>query len=91
MIEVHSTGEETYSVNVIAAENTNHEVMLEDWYYMKLTDGQILPEELIERSFEFLLERESGAEIMEIFDLCLIQNNFPEYEKTMKRELRKKI
>ena len=41
------------------------------------------PEELVRRSFEFLLQRESKESILREFDLSVIQRYFPEYDQTM--------
>jgi hypothetical protein len=45
--------------------------------------GKVSEEALIERSFEFLLERESNTSILSHFDLPVIDKYFPEYEKTI--------
>ncbi|GAC1668322.1 MAG: hypothetical protein PVS2B1_26060 [Candidatus Dormibacteraceae bacterium] len=42
-------------------------------------------ESLVERSFEFLLERESPAAILPTFDLSVIQQHFPEYDAAFRR------
>lgn len=49
-------------------------------YYKKLTGGKISREELVRKSFEFLLEREGPQSILPEFDLPTIQKYFPEYE-----------
>lgn len=41
------------------------------------------PEELIRRSFEFLLQRESKESILREFDLSVIQRYFPEYDQAI--------
>jgi hypothetical protein len=41
------------------------------------------PEELVRRSFEFLLDRESKESILREFDLSVIQRYFPEYDQAM--------
>ena len=38
-------------------------------------------EDLVARSFEFLLEREPAASILETFDLSVIPRYFPEYDR----------
>jgi len=63
---------------------TNHVVSLDDSYYMDLTGGKVGKEELIKESFEFLLEREPKETILSKFDLSVIQQYFPEYEKTIR-------
>lgn len=54
-------------------------------YYLKLTGGKIAPETLVEKSFEFLLEREGPGSILPEFDLPAINHYFPEYEETIKQ------
>jgi len=53
-------------------------------YYQILTGGEISREELIKRSFEFLLEREPKESILPKFNLKIIKNYFPEYEEKIK-------
>lgn len=55
-------------------------VTLTDDYYSLLTAGSITPQELIERSFAFLLTREPPSSILAEFDLKLINTYFPEFE-----------
>jgi hypothetical protein len=40
-------------------------------------------EMLVQKSFEFLLERESNTSILRSFDLPVIQRYFSEYERTI--------
>ncbi len=82
-IEVAKKDPETFEVTVRASTTTTHTVKLSADYYQKLTGGRVSPETLIEKSFEFLLERESNTMILSRFDLPLIGRYFPEYEKTM--------
>ena len=42
-------------------------------------------ESLVERSFEFLLEREPPNAILPRFDLSVIQQYFPEYDAAFRR------
>jgi len=83
MINVEKTGNETFKVTVNSASTTTHKVTLSDSYYKKLTGGAITPEELIKKSFEFLLEREPNTSILRSFDLPVIGRYFPEYEKVI--------
>ncbi len=82
-IEVARKDPETFEVTVRASTTTTHTVKLSADYYQKLTGGRVSPEALIEKSFEFLLERESNTMILSRFDLPLIGRNNPEYEKTI--------
>lgn len=78
---------ETFEVTVRAAAATTHSVKLEQDYYRRLSGGKVSPETLIEKSFEFLLERESNTMILGRFDLAVIGHYFPEYEKTIVERL----
>jgi hypothetical protein len=46
------------------------------------------PEELLQESFRFLLERESNTSILGSFDLPLIGSYFPEFEQEIRARLR---
>ncbi|MFP4384841.1 MAG: hypothetical protein ACLFST_05240 [Spirochaetia bacterium] len=45
--------------------------------------GHTAKVDLIKKSFEFLLKRESKESILSSFDLPTIQRYFPEYERTI--------
>ena len=82
-ISVIKTGADSYEVTVEAGSTTSHDVALTDVYYQKLTSGRVTPEILIEKSFQFLLARESNTMILSRFDLPLIGRYFPEFERTI--------
>ncbi len=83
LIEVSRKDSKTFVVTVNARTTTTHTVTLEPDYYDKLTGGKVTPEKLIEKSFEFLLERESNTSILSSFDLTLINRYFSAYEKSI--------
>jgi hypothetical protein len=83
-IKIQNVDETTFLVTVAGRATTTHTVTLAAAYCEKLTGGKLPPEELIRRSFEFLLEREPNTSILRRFDLPLIQTYFPEYEKTIR-------
>jgi hypothetical protein len=66
---------------------TSHRVSLAADYYQKLTGGKVAAEELLRKSFEFLLERESKESILREFDLKVIARYFPEYEPEIVKAL----
>lgn len=55
-------------------------VKLTEDYYQQLTNGGINPEDLVEKSFYYLLEREPANSIMSEFNLSDISTYFPNYE-----------
>jgi hypothetical protein len=65
-----------------------HSVTVTPEYLQRLSGSLTSAETLIEKSFEFLLERESDTSILRSFDLPVIQRYFPEYERTITASLR---
>jgi hypothetical protein len=84
MITVNPIDNTTFEVVVDAGTTTTHKVTLKSDYYEKLTNQRVTPEVLVEKSFEFLLERESNTRILSSFDLPVIAQYFPEYERVIK-------
>ncbi len=87
-IRVVNTSAGAYEVTVEGASTTVHSVTVTPEYLQKLTGGRVSAETLIEKSFEFLLERESNTSILSAFDLPVIQRYFSEYERTIASALR---
>ena len=87
MITVEKINDHTFKVTVQGRTTTKHRVTVEPAYYQKLTGGQVTAETLVEKSFEFLLERENNTDILSVFDLPVIGRYFPEYETTIRQRL----
>jgi hypothetical protein len=83
-IQIKALGENRYEVNVDARSPTTHIVTAPEAYAARLTNGALSTEALIEKSFEFLLEREPNTSILRSFELSVIGHYFPEYERTIK-------
>jgi hypothetical protein len=87
-IEVEKIDNSKFRVRVTeAGSETTHDVTLSPNDHTGLTTGKVEPEELVRRSFEFLLEREPKESILTRFDLSVISRYFPEYEREIKRRL----
>lgn len=84
MIKISKIAEGIFEVTVSKESVTNHRVKLSSKVYKDLSDGEISEIDLIKRSFEFLLERESNQSILREFDLEVIENYFPEYPSIFK-------
>ena len=87
MITVNTIDSTSFEVIVEGQTTTTHRVTLTHLYYQKLTNNRVPPEVLVEKSFEFLLDRESNTSILSRFDLPIIERYFPEYEETIKTML----
>ena len=75
-VEVEQAGHQTrHTVTVTAAD-------LARWS-RGVGEGDV--EDLVRRSFAFLLEREPAGSILRTFDLSVIRRYFPEYDQVFKR------
>ncbi len=84
-IDIVEINKETFQVAVIANSETTHEVSVQTAYARKLSAGKVSTAELIKKSFEFLLARESNTSILRKFDLTVIGHYFPEYEQEISK------
>lgn len=76
-----------YKVQIVEDKSTSaHTVEVASDYYKKITGGKITPDDLVIKSFKFLLQREPKEMIMSTFDLPTITRYFPEYEKRIMEE-----
>ena len=88
IIEVEKLDASHFRVRVIEGESeSTHHVTLDPRDHAKLAVAAVQPEELIRKSFEFLLEREPKESILGRFDLSVISRYFPEYEREIKKRL----
>jgi hypothetical protein len=77
-----------FKVTVMEGDSqTEHIVNLNKADHQRLTFGDVKPELLIEKSFEFLLEKEPKEAILSEFDFTIINRYFPDF----KREIQKRI
>lgn len=88
MITVQKIDDTHFAVRVTSQRTTTHTVVVPPAYYEKLTGGRVTMEVLIEKSFEFLLDRESNTSILSTFDLPVIARYFPEYESKIREILK---
>ena len=83
MIKVEKKNQQEFTVKV---EEKEYNVSLDDEYWQDLTGSKIAKEELIKKSFEFLLEREPKESILSRFNLRIINQYFPEFEEEIRKQ-----
>jgi hypothetical protein len=83
-IEVEALDASRFRVTVAGRTPTIHTVTVRPEYAHKLGWSAVDATRLVERSFEFLLEREPNTSILAEFDLAVIQRYFPDYERTIR-------
>jgi len=82
MIKVEKKNQQEFTVKV---EEKEYNVGLDDEYWQDLAGGKIAKEELIKKSFEFLLKREPKESILSRFNLRLINQYFPEFKEEIRK------
>jgi len=80
-ISITTKDQDIFSVTVTGSTTTVHTLTISDQTYSKFTGGKISKETLLERSFEFLLQREPNTSILAKFKLEVISQYFPDYAK----------
>ena len=79
-IKIIELEKDQFSVEVIDKETTFHKVIISDKIHQNLTGGKVSKTQLLEKSFEFLLEREPNTSILTNFEIQLISNYLSDYE-----------
>jgi len=91
-INVQTTSEgEPWTFQVTVSEGssqTTHRVTLTSGDYERLAGEACSRDELVRKSFEFLLEREPKESILGEFDITVIARYFPEYEREIAERIR---
>lgn len=88
MIGVKHLSGDDWAVTVQGAVKTHHRVRVTRTDLARFAEGRSA-EELLQASFQFLLEREPNTSILTSFDLPLIGQYFPEYEQEIRARLGK--
>ena len=68
-----------FEITVNADQITKHVISVTDQMLLNLTKNKISKEELLNFSFNFLLEKEPNSSILSRFDIIVISKYFPEY------------
>ena len=85
MISVEAIDNNSFKVSVTKDFLTVHIVLLTDRFHQDVSNNKLTKTELITKSFEFLLERESNQSILKKFNLEVISQYFPEYIDEIKK------
>lgn len=91
MIDVQLTDStDGYEFQVTVREKgsaTRHRVTMSEASYQDLSGGAASPERLIKAAFEFLLDHEPKESILSRFDVTVISQYFPSFEREIGRYL----
>ena len=85
-ITVTTSNADTFQVTVEDGGSTSrHTVTCDEIAWKQLGGASVSKEELIQKSFTFLLQRESKESILSQFALPVIGRYFPEYRSAINR------
>ena len=66
---------------------TKYNVTLPQSAYQRLTQGKVTPERCVQAAFQFLLDREPKESILRNFDVTVISNYFPAFQREIEKYL----
>ena len=78
---ITALSKDKFEIIVKANQITKHVVYVTDEMLFNLTKYKISKKELLNFTFNFLLERETNTSILSSFDITVISKYFPEYPK----------
>lgn len=78
-IVVKHISADEFLVTVNKKSVTQHTVFVSDKVHDQFSNGQLTKEQLLKKSFLFLLQREDQTSILKTFNIEVIESYFPEY------------
>ena len=84
-ISIKKGTDNVFQVIVADSITTAHEVTVTDQSLSDLTDNKVTKEQLLEFSFNFLLDREPNTSILSSFDISVISKYFSDYRVEVRR------
>ena len=77
--------DDVFTVKVTNDVSTSHTVTVTDQSLADLTDNNVTKTQLLEFSFNFLLDREPNTSILSPFDINVISRCFSDYKDEVRR------
>ena len=84
-ISIKKQTEDVFVVTVVGNATTTHTVTVTDQSLTDLTDNNVTKTQLLEFSFNFLLDREPNTSILSSFDINVISKYFSDYRDEVRR------
>ena len=84
-ISIKKLTDDVFQVTVADSMTTTHEVPVTDQSLSELTENKVTKEQLLEFSFNFLLDREPNTSILSSFDINVISKYFSDYRVEVRR------
>ena len=84
-MKIEKLSGDVFKVTISGPTKTEHKVTVKDNHHKRLTASRVTKENLLEFTFNFLLQREPNTSILSSFEITVIQNYFKEYEAEVER------
>ena len=84
-ISIEKRNDNVFEVTVADSVTTTHTVTVTDQSLTDLTDNNTTKTQLLEFSFNFLLDREPNTSILSSFDINVISKYFSDYRDEVRR------
>ena len=84
-VSIKKLSDDVFEVTVAKTSTTTHTVTVTDRSLTDLTDNNVTKTQLLEFSFNFLLEREPNTSILSSFDINVISKYFSTYKDEVRR------
>ena len=84
-ISIKKLSDDVFKVTVAKSSKTTHTVTVTDQSLTDLTDNNTTKTQLLEFSFNFLLDREPNTSILSSFDINVISKYFSDYKDAVTR------
>ena len=84
-ISIKKISDDLFEVTVVKTATTIHGVAVTDQSLTDLTDNNVTKTQLLDFSFEFLLEREPNTSILSSLDINVISWYFSDYKDEVRR------
>ena len=84
-ISIKKRTDDVFVVTIVDGITTTHTVTVTDQSLTDLTDNNVTKTQLLEFSFNFLLDREPNTSILSSFDINIISSYFSDYRDEVRR------
>ena len=84
-ISIEKRNDNVFEVTVTDSVTTTHTVTVTDQSLTDLTDNNVTKTQLLDFSFNFLLDREPNTSILSSFDINVISKYFSDYKDEVRR------
>ena len=84
-ISIKKLSDDVFEITVADTLTTTHTVTVTDQSLTDLTDNNVTKTQLLEFSFNFLLNREPNTSILSSFDINVISKYFSDYKDEVRR------